>query len=44
MTETGMILSNPYHGERIRGTVGYPLPGVTVKVDGEEVSTLGVWV
>eukprot|EP00656_Telonema_subtile_P053660 TRINITY_DN7828_c0_g1_i1.p1 TRINITY_DN7828_c0_g1~~TRINITY_DN7828_c0_g1_i1.p1 ORF type:complete len:526 (+),score=106.70 TRINITY_DN7828_c0_g1_i1:93-1670(+) len=36
MTETGMILSNPYHGERIRGTVGYPLPGVTVKVDGEE--------
>jgi malonyl-CoA/methylmalonyl-CoA synthetase len=32
MTETGMILSNPLHGERVAGTVGTPLPGVEVKV------------
>jgi malonyl-CoA/methylmalonyl-CoA synthetase len=32
MTETGMITSNPYRGDRIAGTVGYPLPGVSVRV------------
>ncbi len=32
MTETGMITSNPLHGERIAGTVGYPLPGVAIRV------------
>ncbi|KAL3158739.1 hypothetical protein ABBQ32_011468 [Trebouxia sp. C0010 RCD-2024] len=31
MTETGMVVSNPYRGERRPGTVGLPLPGVTVK-------------
>ena len=31
MTETGMILSNPLHGERRAGTVGMPLPGVEVR-------------
>jgi acyl-coenzyme A synthetase/AMP-(fatty) acid ligase len=31
MTETGMILSNPYEGERRTGFVGVPLPGVIVK-------------
>jgi malonyl-CoA/methylmalonyl-CoA synthetase len=30
MTEIGMALSNPYHGERRPGTVGQPLPGVEV--------------
>jgi malonyl-CoA/methylmalonyl-CoA synthetase len=37
MTEIGMALSNPYEGERRPGTVGAPLPGVTVKIqeDGE---------
>jgi malonyl-CoA/methylmalonyl-CoA synthetase len=36
MTETGMILSNPLHGERRPGLVGMPLPGVDVRlVDGE---------
>jgi len=32
MTEAGMITSNPLEGERIAGSVGYPLPGVTVRV------------
>ncbi len=32
MTETNMLTSNPYRGERRPGTVGPPLPGVDVKV------------
>jgi malonyl-CoA/methylmalonyl-CoA synthetase len=34
MTETNMITSNPYAGERKAGTVGMPLPGVEVRVTG----------
>jgi len=40
MTETGMITSNPYDGERIAGTVGYALPGISVRIadaEGREV-------
>jgi malonyl-CoA/methylmalonyl-CoA synthetase len=32
MTEIGMALSNPYAGPRIPGTVGVPLPGVSVDI------------
>jgi len=32
MTEAGMITSNPYAGERVAGTVGYPLPDVSARV------------
>jgi malonyl-CoA/methylmalonyl-CoA synthetase len=32
MTEAGMITSNPYDGDRIAGTVGYALPGVSVRI------------
>ena len=32
MTETSMITSNPYDGERRPGTVGFALPGVTVRI------------
>ena len=32
MTEVGIITSNPYRGERIPGTVGYPLEGVEIEV------------
>ena len=36
MTETLMNIANPYRGERRPGTVGLPLPGVSVRlVDGE---------
>ncbi len=34
MTETGMILGNPYEGERRPGSVGQPFPGVEVKLVG----------
>jgi malonyl-CoA/methylmalonyl-CoA synthetase len=36
MTEALMVTSNPYDGERIAGSVGPALPGVTVRVIGEE--------
>ena len=32
MTETNMNTSNPYDGDRIAGTVGFPLPGVALRV------------
>ncbi|WP_269583174.1 malonate--CoA ligase [Roseibium sp. Sym1] len=32
MTETNMNTSNPYDGERRPGTVGFPLPGVGLRV------------
>ena len=36
MTETNMNTSNPLNGERRAGTVGFPLPGVELRiVDGE---------
>ena len=35
MTEAGMITSNPYEGERVSGTVGFPLPGVEIRVCGD---------
>ena len=36
MTETGMLLSNPYAGPRLPGTVGTPLPGVSARVVGRD--------
>ena len=35
MSEAGMICSNPYDGERRGGTVGMPLPGVTLRIAGD---------
>ena len=35
MTETAMLVSNPYEGERRPGSVGFPLPGVEVLLKGE---------
>ncbi|MBX6752038.1 MAG: AMP-binding protein [Micromonosporaceae bacterium] len=32
MTETAMLVSNPYDGERRPGTVGFPLPGVELRL------------
>jgi malonyl-CoA/methylmalonyl-CoA synthetase len=36
MTETIMLVSNPYDGERRPGTVGFPLPGVEVRLSERE--------
>ena len=35
MTEIGMAISNPYHGERRPGAVGKALPGVEVRLKSE---------
>ena len=35
MSETGMNTSNPLEGERRAGSVGFPLPGVSVRVAGD---------
>ncbi len=41
MTEAGMICSNPYDGERIPGTVGFPLPGVEARIRDEVLEIRG---
>jgi malonyl-CoA/methylmalonyl-CoA synthetase len=42
MTETGMIASNPLDGARVAGTVGMALPGVAVRIRGEQPGVLEV--
>jgi malonyl-CoA/methylmalonyl-CoA synthetase len=41
MTETLMNISNPYAGERRAGTVGLPLPGVSVRIVEGEIQLRG---
>lgn len=41
MTEAGMICSNPYEGERVPGTVGFPLPGVEARIRDEVLEIRG---
>jgi malonyl-CoA/methylmalonyl-CoA synthetase len=36
MTETNMNTSNPYEGDRVPGSVGFPLPGVSLRVTDPE--------
>ena len=36
MTETNMNTSNPYDGDRVAGTVGFPLPGVSARITDPE--------
>lgn len=40
MTEIGMAISNPYHGERRAGHIGQPLGGVEVRICDEEDKVL----
>ena len=40
MTETGMNLSNPLHGERRVGSVGLPLPGVEARIVDRETEAV----
>jgi malonyl-CoA/methylmalonyl-CoA synthetase len=36
MSEAQMITTNPLDGERLAGSVGFPLPGVSVRIGGDE--------
>lgn len=41
MSEAGMLVSNPLNGERVPGTVGFPLPDVSTRIcsdDGNQVA------
>jgi len=42
MSETAMLTSNPYKGDRRGGTVGFALPGVTLRVQDDDGNVLGV--
>lgn len=45
MSETAMNISNPYEGERRPGSVGFPLPGVHIRIvdeNGEDCEDEGV--
>jgi malonyl-CoA/methylmalonyl-CoA synthetase len=44
MTETIMLVSNPYEGERRAGTVGFPLPGVSLRLAEREGGTAEIQV
>lgn len=39
MTETNMNSSNPYDGDRVPGSVGFPLPGVEIRITDAETAT-----
>ena len=36
MSETNMNVSNPYDGTRVAGTVGFPLPGISLRIANTE--------
>jgi malonyl-CoA/methylmalonyl-CoA synthetase len=42
MTETLMLVSNPYDGERRPGSVGFPLPGVELRLFGDSEGEIQV--
>jgi malonyl-CoA/methylmalonyl-CoA synthetase len=42
MSESVIITSNPLNGERIAGSVGYPLPGVELRIAGGETGTIQI--
>lgn len=41
MTETGMLASNPYDGARVAGSVGPPLPGVSIRIAAPDAEGVG---
>lgn len=42
MTEALMVTSNPYDGPRIAGSVGYALPGISVRIIAEDGQEAGI--
>src|ERR1700691_6096495 len=50
MSEAAIITTNPLHGDRIAGSVGYPLPGVALRIGDDGIvqikgpsTTSGYW-
>jgi len=42
MSEAAIITSNPLDGERVAGSVGYPLPGVELRIEGGETGIIQI--
>lgn len=42
MSEAVIITSNPLDGERVAGSVGYPLPGVELRIDGGDIGVIQI--
>jgi len=42
MSEAVIITSNPLDGERIAGSVGYPLPGVELRIEGGDIGVIQI--
>ncbi len=42
MSEALMITSNPLNGERVAGSVGFPLPGVELRIAGGETGVIEI--
>jgi malonyl-CoA/methylmalonyl-CoA synthetase len=42
MSEATVITSNPLNGERVPGSVGYPLPGVSLRIAGGETGVIQI--
>ncbi|MFO1013774.1 MAG: AMP-binding protein [Caulobacteraceae bacterium] len=42
MSEAVIITTNPLEGERIPGSVGYPLPGVDLRIEGGETGVIQI--
>ena len=42
MSESVIITSNPLDGERVAGSVGYPLPGVSLRIAGGETGVIEI--
>ena len=39
LTESGLDVSNPYDGARVAGTVGFPLPGIELRLGEQDRSS-----
>jgi malonyl-CoA/methylmalonyl-CoA synthetase len=42
MSEAVIITSNPLNGDRVPGSVGFPLPGVELRIDGDDVGGIEI--
>lgn len=42
MSETAIITTNPLDGERIAGSVGYPLPGIDLRIADDEIGMIEI--